>query len=329
MRVCSLAWGYPSETLPAMSVPSSTLDTLAQRLTQQPDDRRALAHRGACYLTLGRYGEALADLDRAITLDPDYSWAWARRGEAHRLLENLDAALNDLDKALALRPDYVWALAHRGVTHEEQRDFPRALADLNRAIALEPTYAWAIAHRGRTYEQMRRYAEALVDFDHALALDPTIIPDCHTERALLLTFMERYDEALEGYHRGLHEWPDDLLARYGIVVVAVQQQGVEALGEAFRDLRAILTAVPDGPSVGVALYGLAGLDAMEGRSDEALARLPQAIRAQRIRLETARHDPAWKRLHHDPRFQGIIQETGPAVNDRIVLPPLDEESVPL
>lgn len=204
-------------------------------------------------------------------------------------------------------------MAHRGATYEDQRRFPEALADLERALALEPTYAWAIAHRGRTYEQMRHYEQALVDFDRTIALDASLIEDWHTERALLLSFLHRYDEALDFYDQGLRARPDDLLARYGIIVVTARQRGVGALLPQIRQLRGDLEAALGGPPRprSVALYGLAGLAALEGRADEALAYLPEAIRLHRVRLETARHDLAWESLHDDARFRAILREGEP------------------
>jgi len=59
---------------------------------------------------MGRYDEALADLNRAIELDADQDWAIASRGETYQAIERYDEALADLNRAIELYPghdDYI------------------------------------------------------------------------------------------------------------------------------------------------------------------------------------------------------------------------------
>ena len=58
---------------------------------------------------MGRYDEALADLNRAIELDPDDAGAFGRRGETYIALGNYDEALADLNRAIELDPAKAWA----------------------------------------------------------------------------------------------------------------------------------------------------------------------------------------------------------------------------
>ena len=61
---------------------------------------------------MGRYEEALVDLNRAIELKPDYEWI-ARRGVTYRLMERYGEALADLTRAIELKPDYDWAITQK------------------------------------------------------------------------------------------------------------------------------------------------------------------------------------------------------------------------
>ena len=55
-------------------------------------------------MLMERYGEALADLDRAIELDPGHAWAIANRGYTYRRMERYEGALADLSRAIELDP---------------------------------------------------------------------------------------------------------------------------------------------------------------------------------------------------------------------------------
>jgi tetratricopeptide (TPR) repeat protein len=136
------------------------------------DPRPALARRAMTYEELGRYEEALADLDRLIELDPTGTWAHARRGMAHLELGRHEEALADLDRLIELDPSSRWALARRAMTYEELDRYEEALADLDRLIELDPTGTWAHARRDEAYRRMGRNGEAASDLQQAVERDP-------------------------------------------------------------------------------------------------------------------------------------------------------------
>lgn len=284
------------------------LAELEQEIEQNPEDVRTLAHRGETYRLLKRYEEALADFDRAIELQPEYYWAIAHRGEVYYQKEEYEKALADFNRALELQPDYLWATAHRGVTYEYMKRFEEALADLNWAIQHKPNYAWAFAHRGRTYEQMKQYEKALEDFDKTIALDETVIPHWYSERGLLLSFMRRYAESIEYYEQALKENPDDYFSLYSKVVVKTHWKGLVQTQAAINEVRTILLSVVNSSGNSDAFYGLGGLAALEGKTDEALNYLQKAISLDSDRRETVLHDLAWLNLT-DPRLQALISES--------------------
>jgi len=74
--------------------------------TANPTGAWAIASRGQAYLTLKRYDQALADLNRAIELDPDDAEAIGSRGQACRLLGREEEALADFARATELDPGY-------------------------------------------------------------------------------------------------------------------------------------------------------------------------------------------------------------------------------
>jgi tetratricopeptide (TPR) repeat protein len=282
-----------------------TLAELNRAIEQNPDDTRAIAQRGETYRQMAHVEAALADFDRAIELNPNYAWAIAHRGETYYQMKRYEEALDDFNRAIELNPDYIWAIAHRGATYEYMGRYEEALTDLNRAIELKPDYAWAFAHRSRNYQEMKCYEESLADFDRAIALDKTIVKERLMERGLLLHLMGRYPEAIEYYEQALQENPDDYFSMYGIVNAKTYWKGLSETQAQINELRAVLQSVVKSSAHSFALYGLSGLAALEGKTDEALNYLQEAISLDNCRADMARHDRVWFDLRSDPRFQAL------------------------
>jgi len=284
------------------------LANLNRDIKQNPDNAWALAHRGETYRLMERYQEALMDFNRCIELDSTYAWAIARRGETYRLMEDYDKALADFSRAIELTPTYAWAIAHRGATYRFMGKcyYDKALADFNRAIELTPTYAWALAYRALIHELLNRYEETLADFDRALALDDTLFNNPLSKRGLLLSYCGRYAEAIACCQQALLENPDDHFALYNVAVFKACWQGLAEARADVRKAHAALLSVVNTEARGIALYRLGGLAALEGRTEQALNYLEEAILLENETIEYACHDLAWLDLRSEPRFQSLI-----------------------
>ncbi|MBP0033707.1 MAG: tetratricopeptide repeat protein [Roseofilum sp. Belize BBD 4] len=285
-----------------------TLEKLDRDITNDPQNAKAWAGRGETYRLMKRYQEALEDFNRAIELKPDYAWALAHRGETSFLMDAFEGAIEDFNRAIELQPNYIWALAHRGVTYERIEHYEEALVDLDRAIELQPDYAWAIAYRCRTYGMLRRYEEALVEFDRAIALDKTIIKeDWRAERGLFLSFMGRYAEAIEHYYRALEDDPKDSLTLYWMAITKARWKGLAEARREIEQAQLVLQAklARMGSQNSAVIYELGGLAAIEGRNNEALAYLEEAMSLDYYPKRRAFLDLAWLDLHLEPRFQQL------------------------
>src|SRR5215469_14936213 len=85
---------------------------------------------------MGRYDEALADLNRATELDADQDWAIADRGETFRAMGRYDEALADFNRAIELYPG--------------DDDYIRKRAEIQRHIGpAEPTVLQTIGEQAR------------------------------------------------------------------------------------------------------------------------------------------------------------------------------------
>jgi tetratricopeptide (TPR) repeat protein len=284
------------------------LSALDDILAQNFNDTKALAKRGEIYRLMGRYQEALADFTQIIKLKDNYAWAFAHRGETYYLMGAYEEALGDLTQAIELKPDYIWALAHRGVIYERLERYEETIIDLNKAIDLEPKYAWAFAYRCRAYEMMRDYEKAIIDFDRAIALDETIIKDWITERGLLLSFLRKYEPAMQYYERALLEEPNNHFTLYCIAVTKTRWKGITEAKKEIKQARIILdSSKTDNPEArGAILYESGGLAALENDFDKAWAFLEQAISLDYLPRRRALHDLAWLEFYNTSQFKSLF-----------------------
>ena len=110
-------------------------------VTLDPDDADLLIDHSVVAATLGRYGEAIEDLDRALRIDPRRTDALVFRAAAAREEGHLRRAQDDIDRALAQDPEDADALLERGILRQRRGDTRGARADWQRAMELDPDSA--------------------------------------------------------------------------------------------------------------------------------------------------------------------------------------------
>jgi tetratricopeptide (TPR) repeat protein len=104
----------------------------------EPDNADIRIDRSFAYAALGRYEEAIGDLDRALVLAPNRADAYAYRASARRLTDDLGGATSDAERALSLDPNSPEGLLERGIIRRLKGDNAGARADWMKIIALTP-----------------------------------------------------------------------------------------------------------------------------------------------------------------------------------------------
>ena len=122
----------------------------------------------------------------------------------------LDEALAEAHAANAyIRAYYEW-------------DWRAAEQEFRRALELRPNYADAYFSYSRFLASRRRLDEAIAQLGRAVELDPLSLP-LQANRALLDYFAGRYDEADSRLRAVLQSDSTDVLAKWGLALVAEQQ----------------------------------------------------------------------------------------------------------
>lgn len=140
--------------------------------TTPMDLATAYTYRANASETVGKYGDALTDLNRAIALNPNLAGLYSNRGNVYLSLGDEDQALANYTEAIQRDPNFAGAYFNRGNVYSRKGNLDRALTDLTAAVHLNPTYAPAHFNRGIVYFRMGRAADATADFRKTLELNP-------------------------------------------------------------------------------------------------------------------------------------------------------------
>lgn len=215
--------------------------------------------RGILYTELQQYDLALADFAQAIeTSSGKLTDPFINRTIALRILGRYEEALADYTHALEIDPDDFDAYRGRGGIHSDMKNYQAALADLTRSLELAPRQAATHYNLGGAYFGLGRYQEALHYYQQAIDIDPAYI-DAYINRAMT--------------HAALYEYAP------------------QAVAEAVANLQHISALAPDDPaiyrSIGLLYYqmqdfhtALGFLDQAIPLGDETAQQLAAAIRQE-------------------------------------------------
>jgi tetratricopeptide (TPR) repeat protein len=225
--------------------------------------------RGCALETIGLYDDALAEYTSGMQATPDSPWAHCMRGQLHARLGQWDEARRDAEAALLLFPRYVPGLNLRSRAREHEGDADGAREDLELTAGAGRT-ASALNTLGVLQAQCGRFDDALSTYAEASEADD-----------------------------GSLSW----MITYNIAVARTLRDGIEAGREARASA---LSSV--GPAPGLR-YVRAGLLAVEGAAESAVAALKEIRRTDPELAETAWTDPAWSHVWSTPAWNADFGET--------------------
>src|SRR5437660_1982114 len=287
--------------------------------------------------------EAIEHFERAAYLDPSFALAHSALGAAYasRVMkgfgepEDHGLAREAFDKALALDPHLIEprmnmifiylssgekakaraaadelkreapndASIHfiRGIVARLDGDYDKAMRSLDRMLRLNPAERVVVAYnRARLLTYQGRYDEALAELDHGAAIEADH-PLIKTFRARALYYRGDVVKAAEILEQVLEQQPqlDGIRPIYATFLSALGFSE-EARAQLTDEVKKTADTDHD------VAYWLASAYALEGERDEALWWLRRAIQLGNETKPWFESDENWDSLRHDPEFQRIV-----------------------
>jgi tetratricopeptide (TPR) repeat protein len=191
------------------------------------DDPELWRHRSDAWYFLDEYDKALKDLGHALTLDPDDAWSYYSRGVIWFEKKDYYKAIADLTKFLQMEPYEDIGYSKRGDAWHTVKEFDKAILDYTMAIGIDPTVEYYWFDRGDTIHDKleedpglpaKEIELAVKDYGESIRLNP-LRQESYCYRGILLTVLERNEEASKDLEKALALDPTDDLARESLQYV--------------------------------------------------------------------------------------------------------------
>jgi serine/threonine protein kinase/Flp pilus assembly protein TadD len=251
---------------------------------------------------------------RAIVIDANYARAYAGVADCCSFLymysEASEANLKEADtasrKALALDPELAEAHASRGLAVLLDKRYAEAEKEFETAIRLNPKLFEAYYFYARGCHQQGKLFQAAQLFEQASKVNPedyqapTLLAMVYAGLGRKQEAEATYRKALQIIERHLDLHPDDARA------LNMGANGLVGLGQADRGLewneRAQAMA-PDEPSI---LYNVACFYSLQGKVEEGLTALENAVKCGFGHKEWIENDSDLNALRDQPRFAALL-----------------------
>jgi tetratricopeptide (TPR) repeat protein len=179
------------------------------------------------------YDVAIDHYSKALAFG-DFGTNWALgRVKAYKKLKKYKLALDDIEYAKLARPQDAKTFATGGWIRIAKKDYPGALEDLDRAIEISPNYGWARSNRGFVNERRGNWEQAAEDYRIALRQDPDDSWIASKLGRVLLTKLDRPEEAVTALRVPTESEPGDRFHWFGLAQ-AQERSGDPGAAESYR-----------------------------------------------------------------------------------------------
>ncbi len=193
-------------------------------------------HRADSKIKLGKYSEALEDLQVAVSLDTAKhkdAQSFHRMGLAQRYLRNYELAMQNFNKAIELNPIVNDFYYHRANTSLYLKLYDQAVADFSMVIELDPQGLDPYINRAMAYTALGKYAEAEADYSLYIEMNPYNFY-IYQKRADVRVSMKNMEGALSDLNALIELKPENATAYYNRGMIEIKLDNKEAACEDFK-----------------------------------------------------------------------------------------------
>lgn len=205
---------------------------------------RQLLQLAQSLLQQRRYDQSVGKFRAVLDIDPTCWAAYVGAAKAYAALNQHDGAIAHYEFSLRLRPNDVDVLQALGIEYLALKYFQDAAKRFERALTLEPSRSALHYGLGRCRLAQRQFPEAVQELEAALKGVPGNI-DTMLCYGVVLSQLERHDDAMVQFDRVLAREPDNAVARFERGSIYLQSGRLE---EARRECARAIELDPRNPS---------------------------------------------------------------------------------
>ena len=222
---------------------------------------------GIAYFRLNQLDKSLAAIQKETASFPKDAPAWMWFGVVRLAQDRPEEAANALDKAAKLAPDDMDVLYHRGRAHllVSKNSYAKMFKTDPKSWRVHQVLAQANA-------EADRHTDAVAEYQAAIKLAPTQ-PGLHEELGSEYRSLGKVREAEESFLRELEIAPHNVLAKYELGVLAVEQ------GDGAKGKVLIESALKEKPGLLHSDYNLGRAEMLLGNDAAAALLLGRATSA--------------------------------------------------
>ncbi|MEK6775301.1 MAG: tetratricopeptide repeat protein [bacterium] len=230
---------------------------------------------------------------------PNNGKAHGGLGEIYMRKERFQEAERELSKSVELDPTYVEARSNLGFACMKLGKLEKAVTHLEEAVRLVPEDGTLRSDLASVYKEQGHLDEALIQLKKAVELDPENA-EIRYNLAVFYTHTKRAGEAVEALEATLRLEPAHANA---LLLITLAYSN---LGEKWKTEDLYLKAITASPDDYLLSYNLACFYATNGKPEEAIDRLRDALEKGMGDARILNEDPDLKALRARPDFKEIV-----------------------
>ena len=188
----------------------AALENFLEAIELNPNSAGAYLGTGTTYSEIGKFRQAISDLNKSAALKPNSPVVYLNRGAVYADLKQYEAALADYEKALELNPNYANAYYNRGVALYRLNRYEESIESYTRSIELNPNNEFAYSNRGSAYDELGQYETAILDFTKAIEINPNYA-GAYNNRGWAYMNLKNYKQAIKDFTKAIEILPNKAL----------------------------------------------------------------------------------------------------------------------
>jgi len=198
------------------------IEELQAALHLYPDYVEVHNNLGVTYDKLEMPDEAETELQEAIRMNPEYLEARCNLGNFYASLEKPEEALVELNEAQRINPEYAPLHNSLGNIHILEKRVPEAIKEYMTALDIDPKYVPARMNLANIYYESGKYVEALREFSNVLSIDPTL-PEAYFGIGLVFYELKSFEKASQAFIKAVHGSPGFMEHVPDMLILKVKQ----------------------------------------------------------------------------------------------------------